>query len=332
MLIMFNKIGFTSYVPKPRSQQVNAETTVYYHCISRCVRRAFLCGADVVSGRSFDHRRQWLADRMKQLSTIFAIDICAYGLMSNHFHVVLRLDRGRAERWSEDEVTERCSLLFPRVVADARALSPEQWQVKVALWRRRLWDLSWYMRCLNEAIARRANREDKCTGRFWEGRFRSQALLDEGALLTCMSYVDLNPIRAGTAETLEESLYTAIRERLLAAARPQPEPAPGLVPFADQANVDVEALPVRFDEYVDLLRWTAGSLRAGTVVAPGAEVENVLGRCGLEAGGWVEAVANYRRRFFTMVGQVQRIDVECERRGYKRRLGRRAAQSLYRAA
>ena len=70
------------------------------------------------------------------------------------------------------------------------------------------------MRCLNQPIARQANLEDKCTGKFWESRFTSQALKSEEALLSCMAYVDLNPVRAGMADTPERSSHTSIRERL----------------------------------------------------------------------------------------------------------------------
>ncbi|HVM98440.1 MAG TPA: hypothetical protein VMT89_18745, partial [Candidatus Acidoferrales bacterium] len=198
-------------MPKPRHQLVDLDATPFYHCISRVVRRAFLCGNDPLSGSNFDHRKLWIAERLKQLAGIFAVDICAYGLMSNHFHVILHVDSARARSWGEAEVTQRYQRLFRHAVKDARELPAETLARKVRLWRERLRSLSWFMRCLNESIARRANREDDCTGRFWEGRFRSQALLDEGALLTCMTYVDLNPVRAGLATKPEDAEFTSIR-------------------------------------------------------------------------------------------------------------------------
>ncbi len=96
--------------------------------------------------------------------------------------------------------------LFP---ADLDALS-----LKAEIWRQNLIDISWFMRCLNESIARQANQEDGCAGRFWEGRFNSQVLLDEKALAACLAYVDLNPVRAKMAVTPKHSEHTSVMVRI----------------------------------------------------------------------------------------------------------------------
>ncbi|MFK7864872.1 MAG: transposase [Pseudohongiellaceae bacterium] len=212
---------------RARYQQISIEDTPYYHCISRCVRRAYLCGNDPVTGKNFDHRKAWLVTRIKELSSQFAVDICAYAVMSNHYHLVLHVNQTQADDWSDAEVIERWTNLFPRngalietlVRNNSSKAAQKQLSEKVSLWRERLMDISWFMRCLNETVARNANREDRCSGRFWEGRFKSQALLDEKALVTCMAYVDLNPIRAHMATSLETSDFTSIQERLLVQAR-----------------------------------------------------------------------------------------------------------------
>jgi hypothetical protein len=189
---------------QPRSALVALDATPWYHVVSRCVRRAYLCGHDAHSGRNFEHRRGW---------------------------IVVRVDAERALAWDRDEVLRRWTLLFtgPELVQRYRA-HPEglcaaelaRVDLWVATYRERLTDLSWFMRVLNEPIARQANAEDGVPGRFWEGRFKSQALLDEQAVLTAMAYVDLNPIRAKMAETPETSDYTSVAERI-AALREKPE-------------------------------------------------------------------------------------------------------------
>ncbi|MCI5107971.1 MAG: hypothetical protein MRY76_14785 [Pseudomonadales bacterium] len=212
---------------RARYQQVSLEDTPYYHCISRCVRRAYLCGDDPVTGKNFDHRKRWLVERIKQLASYYAIDICAYAVMSNHYHLVLHVDQNSAAQWSDEEVIRRWTSVFPgngklietlRKNARSKAARKKLAQ-QIELWRQRLCDISWYMRCLNESVARRANREDDCSGRFWEGRFKSQALLDEKALVTCMAYVDLNPVRAGVSDSLDASDFTSIQERLIIHAK-----------------------------------------------------------------------------------------------------------------
>jgi len=196
-----------------------------YHCVARCVRRAFLCGFDAATGRSFEHRKGWIRRRLEELAGIFGIDVCGYAVMGNHLHVVLRTRPDVVAAWSDEEVAERWWRLFPRRRGeDLSPAEPEPHELamliadpKVAAERRRrLGSLSWLMRCLCEPIARRANREDQCTGRFWEGRFRSQALLDDAAVLACAVYVDLNPVRAAVAGKPEQSEFTSGYDRILA--------------------------------------------------------------------------------------------------------------------
>ena len=261
---------------RPRSQIVSLADTPYYHCISRCVRRAFLCGDDRYSGQNFDHRKPWLVDRMALLAEVYAIDIAAYAVMSNHYHLVLHVDRARSQSWNRDEVIHRWLRLYKGDPLVHRYREGElrtesefaQLDLLVATWRERLADISWFMRCLNEYIARRANAEDGCKGRFWEGRFKSQALLDEAALLSCMAYVDLNPVRAGLCNTLEESDFTSIQARIQPLRTTKPEmrkrPIPGLMPFGfgKENGERPAALPYELREYIGLVDWTGRIVRA----------------------------------------------------------------------
>jgi len=181
-----------------------------------------LCGSDPVTGFNFEHRRQWIVDRIKLLSCVFAVDLCAYAIMNNHYHIVVRINADELNQWSDEEVAKRWMQIFSGPLLMQQYLSNADLtraELKCiadlfVTWREMLGNLSWFMRCINEPIARMANAEDHCTGRFWEGRFKSQALLDERALLACMAYVDLNPIRAAMAKTPEQSDYTSIQERI----------------------------------------------------------------------------------------------------------------------
>jgi hypothetical protein len=209
----------------PRSQYVREGQEGVYHCFSRCVRRAFLYGFDVVTGRDFSHRKAWLVDRLRYLAAIFAIEVCAYAIMENHWHAILRIRPDIVASWSNREVAIRWLTLFPRHDGPKGVGEPpSEEQVgalvdcpeRIAELRRRLCSLSWFMGRLNEFIARAANKEDRVKGRFWEGRFKCQALLDDAAIAACMVYVDLNLIRAGLAATPEESDFTSIQERIRA--------------------------------------------------------------------------------------------------------------------
>lgn len=247
-------------MPEPRYRQVSIETTPYYHCISRCVRRAFLCGSDPITGFNHEHRRQWIVYRIKRVCSVFAVDLCAYAVMSNHYHIVVKINVRRVADWTDEEVAQRWMQIFsgPQLMHQYLAGTElTEFQLKCvaelfALWRERLADLSWLMRCINEPIARMANREDHCTGSFWEGRFKSQALLDDRALLACMAYVDLNPIRAAMAKTPEQSDYTSIQERIEYPA------SEDLASFSKQIDT---ALPFDLKGYLEMVDWGGREVR-----------------------------------------------------------------------
>lgn len=121
--------------------------------------------------------------------------------------------------------------------------------------------ISWFMRLLNQHIASEANREDKCTGHFWEARFKSQALLDEKALAAAMAYVDLNPIRAALAETPESSAHTPVKARI-ASLKKEETTARHLFPFVGNPREPMpEGLPFRLMDYLELVDWTGRQCR-----------------------------------------------------------------------
>jgi REP element-mobilizing transposase RayT len=295
-------------MPKPRKRLVSLQDTPYYHCIARCVRRAYLCGEDPVTGFNFEHRRQWLVERIKLLTSVFSMEVCAYAVMSNHYHVVLRIDAGRARLWSDKEVAKRWTLLFAAPLLVRRWLAGDQLgqaerQALGAIlneWRKRLYDLSWFMRCLNEAIARMANREDHCGGRFWEGRFKSQALLDEQALLACMAYVDLNPIRAAIATRPELSDYTSIQERIR-----QPE-GNALRAFAGCAD-DEAGIPFALKDYLELVDWAGRAIRPDKTGFIPEHAPPVLQRLGMESAAVLDYLANKQQAQVNALGSIENM-------------------------
>lgn len=159
----------------PRKQQISLVDTPYYHCVARCVRRAFLCGEDALSGQSYEHRRGWVEDKLHFLSQVFAIEVCAYAVMSNHYHVVLFVDEAKAKQWHISEVLERWhrlhkgTLLTQQYCRGETLAKPLLDIVKATaeVYRKRLMKISWFMGYINEGIARAANQEDNCTGRFY---------------------------------------------------------------------------------------------------------------------------------------------------------------------
>jgi len=137
-------------MPKPRKTLVSLDATPYCHCVSRCVRRAFLCGEDTFTGNSYEHRRQWIEDRLLSLASIF--DIAAYAIMSNHYHVVLRINNKQPENWTESEVIAQWHQLFKGSLLSQRYVKGEilskaehdALSKQVIEWRERLMSISWF--------------------------------------------------------------------------------------------------------------------------------------------------------------------------------------------
>lgn len=160
---------------RARRNLIDLTSSSYYHVISRCIRRSYLCGDDSYSGQNFDHRRIWIQDRIKHLSTVFSIKIAAYAIMSNHYHLVLNVNKQAANCWDDDEVIKRWYQLYNGNVLVDRYLAGEKlntaclYRIKLFAqkWRERLYDISWFIKNLNEFIARAANKEDNCTGKFY---------------------------------------------------------------------------------------------------------------------------------------------------------------------
>jgi len=333
----------------PRSALVSVQSTPYYHCIGRCVRRAFLCGEDVFTGRSFEHRRGWIVERLALLSSVFAIDVASYAVMSNHYHVILRINADQAASWSVDEVLRRWCALFAgnpmvqRYLANPDMSAAELARVNefVELYRSRLADLSWFMRCLNEAIARMANEEDNCTGRFWEGRFKSQALLDEAALIACMAYVDLNPIRAGMADTPEESEYTSIQQRIAAvdcgnqastAMQAEPEDLSEVIPRLMGVSGrldDNHGLPCTLKDYLELVDWSGRAIHPHKRGKIADQQPKILQRLQIEPSALLSYLSRKEDSFHHVIGSKSSIREAAAKLGRKFLQGIAAAERLF---
>lgn len=306
-------------MPRPRKQQISLSDTNYYHCVSRCTRRAFLFGVDQFTGQNYNHRRDWVVDRINLLGQVFAIDVAAFSVMSNHHHVVLRVDTEKADNWSLDEVIQQWHKIYngtfisQQYIAEGKLPLAQSLilQKSVEIWRKRLGDISWFMKALNEPIARMANAEDKCTGRFYEGRFKSQALLDEQAILACMAYVDLNPIRAKMASTPETSDFTSIQTRI-ESAKEKGIPDT-LAPFQGSERKDkADGIPFALQDYIELVDITGRAIREDKRGHIDSSFPPILKRLNIDSETWLYIATTFEESFGPWIGTSQRLQQVCE--------------------
>lgn len=306
-------------MPKSRANQINIEATPYYHCISRCVRRAHLCGHDNTTGKNYEHRRTWIERRIEKLATVFSIDVCAYAIMHNHTHLVLHINTNQIAQWSDKQVLKNWysiytpPLLIKKYIRDEPLTHEQALTVEISakVFRNRLTDISWFMRSLNEPIARMANSEDNCTGKFWEGRFKSQALLDDPALLACMTYVDLNPIRAKISTTPANSKYTSIKKRIETGENK-------LAKF--RTCSDTYALPFHFNDYLETIN-LAVTMLASTEKIEGTPLLNLKN---LTVENFKQLATSFEKCIKGAVGNTESLTKYCKLTKRRRRFGYKA--------
>jgi hypothetical protein len=295
-----------------RAHLVDSAVTRWYHCVTRCVRRAFLLGEGA------GNRKQWIENRLEELAEIFAISVGGFSVMDNHLHVLVRLDPDVATAWSDEEVVRRWGKLFPPRDKSRQPLPVTkawvEWRLKDIAWvataRTRLQSLSWFMKCLKEPLARLANREDQTRGAFFESRFKSVAILDDESLLATCTYIDLNPVAAGIAVVPEASPHTSITTRTdhvkaqgrasdlkqaelgsVAGSNSSPglEESIWLCPIEDRRQLDSsrEGMLQGFSlgNYLLLVDYTGRLFREGKTVIS-AELTGILNRLGTTAESW----------------------------------------------
>ena len=341
----------------PRYSQLSLDDTLWYHCVSRCVRQAYLCGDDYATGQSYEHRRDWVMQRIKQLAAIFTIDVAAYAVMSNHYHIVVRVDNERSSELSTDEVVKRWTqlykgpLLVHRYMSDRRSEMSEGELFMVeelaAVYRERLCNLSWFMKNLNEYIARKANKEDKVKGHFWESRYKCQALLDDKALLTAMAYVDLNPVRAVMAKTPEESEFTSICERIKKIKQCQGAGDTNCtVPKGENYAVITLAplmsfdgtgrtrgtIPFALQDYLEVVDWGSRVLHPDKRGVVEEKSPPILRRIGVDPALFIQCAGDFMYIFGLTVGSPQAMETCCARRQVKFLRGIKASREMLGAA
>ncbi|MCW8876803.1 MAG: transposase [Kangiellaceae bacterium] len=325
----------------PRKHIVDQENFGFYHVTNRCVRRTFLCGVDEVTGTDFSHRKDWLERRMFELCETFAVEIYAYAVMDNHYHIVLSVDPKAPETWTDEAVADRWIKAYPgqldlpenRKLRELKKQAIMADKDRLTTYRKRLGNLSWYMGRLNEPLARQSNLEDGCTGRFWEGRYSAQALLDEAALVSCMAYVDLNPIRANMAQKLEDSKHTSIHCRLDNIKQQEP--------IKVQAYLDSPTLPVlssdkslplalSLKDYILLVEWTGKSIVYPHKHAIPQGVASILECLNLQQNHWLKHIQQFNENYCHVVGHFQQIKNKATSLKQRCMRGISAAKLVYR--
>jgi len=323
-----------------RKNIVDNQTPGFYHCSNRCVRRTFLCGIDKLTGHDHSHRKDWLERRMLELCDIFSIEIYAYAVMDNHYHIVLYLDPLAPMHWSKEDVAERWLCAYSGKSVDPKFAKQRELKKqviiadkeKIELYRQRLGSLSWFMSRLNEPLAKQSNKEENCTGSFWEGRYSAQALLDEAAIFSCMAYVDLNPVRAKITEKLDESNNTSIKKRLNKIKQIEPIDVQVKLSSAISAisnQVNSKKLSMSLKSYIELIEWTGQNITYPNKAAMPHNISSCLRQFNLQQNHWLKQLENFEMHYCHVIGPMELIRQKAKQLKKRCLKGMSAAKQLY---
>ncbi len=240
--------------------------------------------------------------------------------------------------------------------AEGRPLAPAERDIerliededRIRELRQRLASISWLMKCLKEYISRKANAEDGCSGRFWEARFKSTALLDDAAVLACLVYIDLNPIRAKLAETPDTSKFTSAEERIRGyRAReakkqlPNPEDRDRALRNRSDACCDQWLCPlantpdrrgllsIDLPRYLEILDWTGRQFVEGKPGAIPDHLPPILSRLSINPNHWLEGVGRFGALFSVAAGTETHMKEAAARMGQKWVCGIRAGKTIF---
>ncbi len=338
-----------------RAEVFDPSEVAALHICARVVRRCYLLGIDPVTGKNHDHRKIWIEDQLKLLSANFGIDLFAFSILSNHFHLILRSRPDVVQTWDDSEVARRWLMLCPiRKKPDKSPEEPNEFELnsirndsdKLATIRTRLSDVAWWMRLLCQNIGTRANQEDNQVGKFFQGRYRAVRILDEESLLACAAYVDLNPIRAALAETLESSEYTSVQRRIQGLeSADSSTPSHGttvnsfLSPLTiDEQNDSIGAcanqtrqrcsdkgfLSMSIEDYLELLDASARMVRPDKTGYTPRDVAPIFERLKLDREYWKLQIKEFGRLFANVAGKPKDVyemrSLMSKRRFYLKRL------------
>ena len=344
-----------------RSEVLDPAEIQIAHVHNRTVRRCFLMGDDTVSGKNFDHRKVWIEDILQHFAAQFGIDLLNFSILSNHFHLILRTRPDVVANWDDQEVARRWLMICPpKRNQDGSPQRPTAKEIRsisgcplrLAQIRLRLSDIAWWMRLLCQRVATRSNKEDGETGRFFQDRYRATLLVDEASILACALYVDLNPIRAAIAQTIETSDHTSAQRRIEAVVTDGQDQQPAVqrlsvADFLSPLPIDEQNDPVgpresqssarcsdkgylamSLSSYLELLDWAARQPVDGKTGWTPPSVPPVLRRLGLDGATFLELSRDFGKLFCSVAGSCECVDAMRTRRSGRRFYLRRRAREL----